>query len=67
LRVSTGNLEKLLSRHRPGEHVRVHAFRRDELMLFDVVIVGTARDTVTLTVSEDRSHDRARRAWLGTA
>ncbi len=66
LRVTDGNLEKLLSRHRAGEHVRLHAFRRDELVLFDVALAAPPRDTVTLTVSKDHSRDRARRAWLGT-
>jgi predicted metalloprotease with PDZ domain len=67
LRVTSSNLEELLSRHRAGEHVRLHAFRRDELMLFDVTLAAPPRDTVTLTVLEDHSHDKARRAWLGTA
>ncbi len=67
LRVSSGNLEKLLSRHRPGDHVRLHAFRRDELMPFEVTLLAPPRDTVSLSVSEDHTHDKARRAWLGTA
>lgn len=67
LRVSSGNLEKLLSRHRPGQSVRVHAFRRDEMILFEVTLQAPPRSTVSLTVSDDDSHDKARRAWLGAA
>ncbi len=67
LRVSSANLEKLLARHRAGQRLCLHAFRRDELMSFDVALVAPPRDTVFLTVSEDKSHDKPRRAWLGTA
>jgi predicted metalloprotease with PDZ domain len=65
LRVS-GNLDKLLSRHAPGERVQCHAFRRDELMTFTVTLDAAPADTCVLTLSgqaDDKA--RARRdAWL---
>ncbi|MFN9952939.1 MAG: PDZ domain-containing protein, partial [bacterium] len=36
LRVDEASLKRTLGRHRAGDRVRVHAFRRDELMAFDV-------------------------------
>jgi predicted metalloprotease with PDZ domain len=67
LRVTGGNLETLLSRRRPGEQVRVHAFRRDELLLFDVRLQAPPRDTCYLTVSENNAFEKSRRNWLGIA
>jgi predicted metalloprotease with PDZ domain len=42
------NLEQLFSRYRVGDTVTVHAFRRDELMAFDVVLQGERVPNVTL-------------------
>jgi predicted metalloprotease with PDZ domain len=67
LRVSESNLEKLVSQRRPGERARMHVFRRDELMQFDVELSAPPRDTCYLTASEDKSLEKARHAWLGTA
>jgi predicted metalloprotease with PDZ domain len=51
LRVSgtPSNLDTLLSRYRVGDTVQVHAFRRDELMTFDVQLQGDRAACVTLT------------------
>jgi predicted metalloprotease with PDZ domain len=51
LRVSGNpcNLEQLLARYRVGDVVTVHAFRRDELMTFDVTLQGDRAPNVTLT------------------
>jgi len=38
LRITGGNLEGLLSRYRAGDAVTLHAFRRDVLQTFDVVL-----------------------------
>lgn len=67
LRVTATNFEKLLSRHQPGKPVRMHVFRRDELMTFDVELARPSRDTCVLSVSSDKTNEKARRAWLGTA
>jgi hypothetical protein len=46
--------------------VKVHAFRRDELMTFDVAIAEAPLDTCWLTVRESAPADAAalREAWL---
>ena len=65
LRVTAKNFEASLARHRPGETVQVHAFRRDELMAFAVRLQAPGQDTAVLTVRPDARFARARRAWLG--
>jgi predicted metalloprotease with PDZ domain len=42
------NVEALLSRYRVGEKVTVHAFRRDELMAFDLTLQGDRVPGITL-------------------
>jgi predicted metalloprotease with PDZ domain len=38
----------MLSRRRAGERVRIHAFRRDELMEFEVRLKPASADTCVL-------------------
>ncbi|MES2148364.1 MAG: PDZ domain-containing protein [Pseudomonadota bacterium] len=49
LRVA-GNPDALLSRYKVGETVTVHAFRRDELMCFDVTLQGDRVPGITLSI-----------------
>jgi len=42
------NVDALLSRYRVGDRVAVHAFRRDELMAFDVTLQGDRVPGITL-------------------
>jgi predicted metalloprotease with PDZ domain len=67
LHVTRGNVESLIGAYAPGATVRIHAFRRDELMLFDVMLRAAPLDTCFLTVREDIDEPtRVRRAaWLG--
>jgi len=44
------NLDALLGRYRVGDTVQVHAFRRDELMTFDVQLQGDRVAGITLSV-----------------
>lgn len=44
------NLDALLARYKVGETVAVHAFRRDELMTFDVRLQGDRVPGISLTV-----------------
>jgi predicted metalloprotease with PDZ domain len=44
------NLEALLGRYRVGDSVEVHAFRRDELMTFNVILQGERVAAITLEV-----------------
>lgn len=67
LKANRGNLEKLLEGYVPDDVVRVHAFRRDELMTFDVCLRAPAHDTCVLSLSDasdPASRDR-RRCWIG--
>ena len=68
IRVNPANLERLLDRRHPGERVRVHAFRRDELMVHDVRLLEAPLDTYALAIDERAPALRKRRreAWLKT-
>ncbi|NRR33920.1 M61 family metallopeptidase [Oxalobacteraceae bacterium] len=50
LRVNATNLETLLGRYGVGSRVTVHAFRRDELMEFEVELQGDRVPAVTLAL-----------------
>ncbi len=69
LRVTATGLDAQLARRRPGERVTVHAFRRDELMVFEVELAPAREDTVKLAVAEQVEPDarRLRAGWLGRA
>jgi predicted metalloprotease with PDZ domain len=60
LRVSgaPGSLDAMLGRYKVGDTVGVHAFRRDELMTFDVKLKGDAVPCVTLTADERKKSGR---------
>jgi len=63
LRVDERSLKTLLTRRRPGDPVTVHAFRRDVLMRFELVLDEPARTEATLA---PLTRDNAlRRGWLG--
>jgi len=69
LRASGESIRRLLERHRAGEPVTVHAFRRDELIVTELTLEEAPRDTCWLTLAAKVVPDvRARRdAWLGIA
>jgi predicted metalloprotease with PDZ domain len=67
LRVTPDNLDKLLARYSVGDTVEVQAFRRDELMRFEIKLATEAPSRYTLKV-EPKSTAGARRlraGWLG--
>lgn len=68
LRTTSSNLDKLLGRFDVGQKVMVHAFRRDELMTFDVVLQSPPVDTCELVWNEDVDPLTAARgaAWLAS-
>lgn len=47
-------LETLLARYRVGDRVLVHAFRRDELLSFEVVLAGERAPAVTLALVNEK-------------
>jgi predicted metalloprotease with PDZ domain len=67
LRITGGNLDKLLLRYRPGDRVQLHAFRRDELMRFDVTLAAKAPPKFTLAIDPKAGKvtQTARAHWLG--
>ncbi|MGE5088720.1 MAG: M61 family metallopeptidase [Candidatus Levyibacteriota bacterium] len=67
LKASGESLDALLASCAPGEHVRVHAFRRDELIDVDVELDAAPADTCHLGLrAEAPAAALARRAaWLG--
>jgi predicted metalloprotease with PDZ domain len=54
------NLEALLGRYRVGDTVALHAFRRDELMTFNVLLQGERVPAVTLAIDTARKPAVAR-------
>jgi predicted metalloprotease with PDZ domain len=66
LRASTDTMNALLARRGPGERIRVHAFRRDELLDVDVELVAAPLDTCYLTLRGDVAPPALalRSAWL---
>ncbi len=63
IRADADSLEARLRRCRPDDRVRIHAFRRDELMKFDVVLKAPPADTCFLTLSKTQGNERLGR-WL---
>ncbi len=68
LRVNAGNLDALLARRAPGARVEIHAFRRDELMRFELELAAAPADTAHLELAARPSAAtrRLRRGWLGS-
>jgi len=65
LRVSGSNLDGLLQRYRVGDVVEVHAFRRDELMTFDVTLESDTAPQFTLAMRDKPlTATRLRKTWL---
>ncbi|MGB0722960.1 MAG: M61 family metallopeptidase [Gammaproteobacteria bacterium] len=64
LRVSGANLEERVARFEPGDQFELWAFRRDELMRFQVSAQAPAPDTAVLTLREDADPE-VLKGWLG--
>ena len=65
LRVTGSNLEALLQRYRVGDVVEVHAFRRDELMHFEVTLESDATPHYLLAMRDKPiTALKLRKAWL---
>ena len=63
LRVTQDTFEKMLARHAAGDPIRIHAFRRDELMRFDVRLDPPRAEKVVLKL--DSGDHALRKGWLG--
>jgi predicted metalloprotease with PDZ domain len=66
LQVNKTNIETVISSYAVGDRVKVHAFRRDELMEFDVVLQQAELTTCYLTLDEksDTKVAARRSSWL---
>lgn len=53
LKVANGTLDALLGQYREGDLVAVHAFRRDELMSFELHLQSAPADRVELNLMKD--------------
>ena len=68
LRAGAGRIDALLARYQPGEQVQVLAFRRDELLRFDLRLAERPPEKWKLGV-DPKASARARRlraGWLGS-
>ena len=67
LRATGEGVDTLLGRHAPGDRVTVHAFRRDELLAFDVTLDAAPEDTCHLALAADATAEvlARRAAWIG--
>ena len=65
LRVSAAHLDTMLQRYLVGDKVIVHAFRRDELMTFDLTLRAESAPQFALTLKEKPVSALAlQRGWL---
>ena len=67
LRATDAGIDRLLVRYQPGDTVRVHAFRRDELLSFDVRLAERppARFALSVDPAAPKAGHAARARWLG--
>jgi predicted metalloprotease with PDZ domain len=63
LRLNQAQLESKILRAKPGDAWQVHAFRRDELHQFEVVLQAAAMTTFVLKATDQQQ--AARKDWLG--
>ncbi len=67
LKLTPAALDKRLKRHRAGDQVKLHAFRRDELIEASLTLAAPAADTakLSLTAKADRAAQALRQGWIG--
>jgi len=69
LRAGGNRIDAVLARHAPGDRVEILAFRRDELLRFDVVLASQppAKWKLSLDAKATAPVRRLRSGWLGGA
>lgn len=67
LKVSRSTLNKVVGERAPGDRLKIHAFRRDELFEVDVIVGAPDKRAAWFTLDETATAEqKARRAaWLG--
>jgi predicted metalloprotease with PDZ domain len=68
LKVTRGTLNKVIGDHAPGDRVKIHAFRRDELFEVEATVGAPDKRAAWFTLDDHATPEQlARRAaWLGT-
>ena len=68
LRVTPSSLERMIADHDPGDRVALTAFRRDEMMTFDVTLGEAPRNVIEFRLADDVAEEVANRRdnWLGS-
>ncbi|MGH6623364.1 MAG: PDZ domain-containing protein, partial [Burkholderiaceae bacterium] len=68
LRCTTANIDRLLSRYATGDSIELTAFRRDELMRFEVKLATQPPPKFVLTVDTKASKaaQKLRGQWIGS-
>ena len=66
LKVDKQNIEKLINSYPPGSTIAVHAFRRDELMQFEVTLQASDLNTCIfeLSTTASETQNSQRHVWL---
>jgi predicted metalloprotease with PDZ domain len=64
LRVTANSLDKVIASYTAGSLLRLHAFRRDELMVFEATLDEAAADTCVLTLPVDADRRQHAETWL---
>jgi len=64
LKLESERWESMLKRYLPGDRLKVHAFRRDELLEFDVTLAAQENNVCVLVAEADETYSRLREAWL---
>lgn len=64
LRVNAASFERALATYPVGSRLQVHAFRRDELMTFEVTQEAAPADTCVLTMPQDAAARLQLETWL---
>jgi len=67
LRITSSNLDRLLTRYVPGDRVELVAFRRDELRRYELKLAATppSHYVLALDAKAGKGAQRLRRGWLG--
>jgi len=67
LRVTGSNIERIVAAHEIGVPLKIHAFRRDELMVFDATPLEALPDTCVVQVRANLTPEIQQQldAWLG--
>ncbi|MBC9071502.1 M61 family metallopeptidase [Thauera sp. CAU 1555] len=68
LKIGASGLDAMLARRQPGERIALHAFRRDELMCFELELAAAPADKIGLkpAAKAPAAAARLRRGWLGS-